>query len=113
MTFDCRQDIVACMDRRRKARVSWLMIALVFLVLGFVLIMIEGQPDESEDDKSSKRKKMGTVGTFGAVFLMLANVIWFILLLSVIIDRSPIDLAMTISPSSYSATSKSSRRSRS
>lgn len=95
---DCRQDIVACIDRRRKSRVAWLMIALLFLVVGFVLIMIEGKPDDSEDDKASRRKKMGTVGTFGAVFLMLANIVWFILLLSIIIDRSPIDLALAISP---------------
>jgi hypothetical protein len=75
----------------RKSRIAWLLFALLFIVVGFVLLLIEGKEDD--DDSRKKKSKLGTVGTIGSVFIFFANIIWFILLLSVIIDKSPIHLA--------------------
>lgn len=101
---NCVSDIVGCMERKRKSRVIWLVICFNLFLVGVTLIVVggfkgvQGVADESGRAKKIVEKELEatTTASVGVILLLVSQIVWFIILINMILDKSPVHLAKAI-----------------
>jgi hypothetical protein len=110
---DCVKDIVRCMERKKKSRTVWLVICISLFVVGVLLIVFGAEKAEKEEDGVKAAAKLAVSGVLGVISILLSQLMWFVILFRVILDRSQVDLAYAIKRSSSSSRHRSSTTRRS